>query len=96
MARDRPQLMEVLQHINKRVKSMPALRLPCDELAAVVAQGDVMRTNFALMYLGMGVKRLTPPEQKALVPVLLKGFAARPAGVADKVRAVRLWSLGAL
>ena len=77
--------MEVLAHINKRVRSMPTLRLPCNELAAVVTQGDVMRTNFACMYLGMGVERLTPAEQKALVPVLLKGFARLTTHVADKV-----------
>ena len=81
-----PQLMEVLQQVNKRVKGQPTLKLPCAELTKLLDASDPVRTGFVLMYLRMGAQRLDKAARAALVPQLLTGISRFASASAEGVR----------
>jgi len=81
-----PQLMEVLQHLNKRLKAQPSVQLPCEALRGMLVGSNIMQVNFALMYLTMGLPRLPAAQRGAFVPKLLTGVSGLAPATARKVR----------
>lgn len=59
------QVLEILSHVNKRIKALPALQLPLHELVAsyTSAQSGPMARNFALVYVENAAGR-APPEAR--------------------------------
>lgn len=76
----RKKVMELLVHVNRRLKSRPLVRLPFDALLAQYQ--DPMATsfviNFTIIYLKLGFPRLTIEEQVALVPGVLMSMEGKP------------------
>ncbi len=77
------QVLEILAHVNKRVKGQP-IKLPLRELlplAAVSAEPApelAMVRSFALVYLEMASERSAAAERMEAVAPLLSGLSMRP------------------
>ncbi|GBG26067.1 Proteasome-associated protein ECM29-like [Hondaea fermentalgiana] len=74
----RNKTLQVLQHINKRVKDTPGIKLPCFDLVELTrahAGNGNFTVNFAFVYLELGADRLTPGEKSRLAPLLCEGLA---------------------
>lgn len=75
------QVMEMLSHINKRVKDQASIKLPLKELLALYQSPDLvsMVKNFALVYIEMAIDRAPWDEQKDVLDALLSTLAKAPA-----------------
>lgn len=64
-----PQVLEILSHVNKRIKALPALQLPLHELVATYRAPDSgpMARNFALVYIETAAGRAPPAARFAEV-----------------------------
>ncbi|RUP51830.1 hypothetical protein BC936DRAFT_145387 [Jimgerdemannia flammicorona] len=73
-------VMEILVHINKRVKPAPQIKLPFDALLAQFSDPaiGVFVKNFTVLYLEMGYARMAPVDAAAYVPALIRGISQRP------------------
>ncbi|XP_031556184.1 proteasome adapter and scaffold protein ECM29-like [Actinia tenebrosa] len=73
-------VMELLTHINKRLKSRPKVQLPVEALLNQYQDTSVSSfvTNFTILYLRMGYPRLEESKQIQLVPELIKCMFRRP------------------
>ncbi|XP_064625293.1 proteasome adapter and scaffold protein ECM29-like isoform X2 [Lineus longissimus] len=76
----REKVMELLVHINKRVKSRPKLQLPIDALLEqyLDPQSSPFITNFNILYIKLGYPRLDPAKQAELVPSLISCLETKP------------------
>lgn len=72
--------MEILAHINKRVKPAPQIKLPFDALLAQFTDPviGVFVKNFTILYLEMAYARLAPVDAAAYVPALVRDISQRP------------------
>ncbi|XP_075751339.1 proteasome adapter and scaffold protein ECM29 isoform X4 [Rhipicephalus microplus] len=74
----RKKVMELLVHVNKRLKSRPQVQLPVEALLTHYAasaggqQQSSFFVNFALVYLRMGFPRLPSCQQVELLPRLME------------------------
>jgi hypothetical protein len=72
--------MELLVHINKRIKNNPRIQLPVEAL--LLQYQDPAATsfviNFTIIYIKMGFPRLSLERQMELVPSVLAGIEAKP------------------
>jgi proteasome component ECM29 len=72
--------MELLVHINKRIKNNPRIQLPVEAL--LLQYQDPAATsfviNFTIIYIKMGFPRLPLTRQIELVPSVLAGIEAKP------------------
>ncbi|KAF7732558.1 hypothetical protein EC973_003305 [Apophysomyces ossiformis] len=77
----RKKVMDILSHINKRVKPNLSIKLPFNNLLSQFTDAGVSGfvKNFTLIYLEMCVARMTPEEIANHVPSFLRGIAGRPA-----------------
>lgn len=76
----RKKVMELLVHINKRLKSRPLVQLPIDSLLVQYQDpaASAFIINFTIIYIKLGYPRL-PIEKKAeLVPILLSALDGKP------------------
>ena len=90
--------MGILSHINKRLKADEKLPLPLAGLIKVLtneATPSIVQ-NFALVYIDMGLPRVTAAERASMVPSLLVGIAKRPAAQQDTLLGVLLAALPVL
>lgn len=73
-------VMEILSHINKRVKANAKIKLPFEALLNQFTNEQVSTfvKNFTLIYLEMSALRLTPEETAKHLPEFLKGISLRP------------------
>lgn len=77
--------MEVLTHVNKRLKSRPAVQLPVDALLTQYqTTTSAFLHNFSIIYLTMGFPRLSIEKQTELVPSLLNCLEGKPENHQDK------------
>ncbi|GIL84025.1 hypothetical protein Vretimale_11016, partial [Volvox reticuliferus] len=78
---------EILSHVNKRLKGLPAMQLPLADLVTMYkgeqqpgtnpAQYGMVR-NFSLVYTEMAAERAPGSDRLAALPFLLPGFSKRP------------------
>ncbi len=63
------QVMEVLSHVNKRVKGQTSIKLPLTELVAMAtdAASQPMVRSFSLVYAEMAFDRAAPADKLAVV-----------------------------
>lgn len=80
----RQQLMLICNHVNKRLKAIPNMRLPVDALVQLYQQHATDRNGssaflmtFLLMYIEKGFARLSASERAALCHQLLSGLSHR-------------------
>jgi proteasome component ECM29 len=80
----RKKVLELLSHVNKRVKSQPALKLPISELLALFtadvppgepAASSATVRNFALVYTEIAAERAAPADRLAAVSGGCRGDA---------------------
>ncbi|XP_050079558.1 proteasome-associated protein ECM29 homolog [Anopheles maculipalpis] len=91
----RKKVMEILTHINKRLKSRNQIQIPLAPLLAQYQQADsLFLINFAIIYITMGFPRLTVEEQTELAPVLLNCLEGKPETHQDKILMLVLPLLG--
>lgn len=81
----RKKVMELLVHVNKRLKSRVKVQLPVDELMEQYRnpESTSIVTNFAMIYIKMGFSRLEPNQQAERVPTLISCIEGRSANHQD-------------
>ena len=79
--------MELLVHINKRIKNNANIQLPVESL--LLQYQDPASTsfviNFTIIYLRMGFPRLSLSRQAELVPMVLAGLESKPSSHQDSL-----------
>eukprot|EP01135_Chromosphaera_perkinsii_P004716 Nk52_evm27s294 gene=Nk52_evmTU27s294 len=76
-------VMEILSHLNKRIKDQTHIQLPVTALVEQYMNEDlpIIMKNFTLIYLEMGFERLPTVEEKInLCALLLKSIRDKPVG----------------
>ncbi|KAI9480308.1 MAG: proteasome stabiliser-domain-containing protein [Benjaminiella poitrasii] len=73
-------VMEILSHINKRVKANNNIHLPFQALLNQFTDPSVSTfvKNFTLIYLEMATSRMSPEETAEYLPAFLTGISLRP------------------
>ncbi|VDK85675.1 unnamed protein product [Litomosoides sigmodontis] len=68
--------MEILTHLNRRIKSNLMVTLPLNDILHYLlsSQGNVLGTNFAIVYLKIALDRLDIKDHSAFLPNLLDGL----------------------
>ncbi|KAG1338330.1 hypothetical protein COCNU_04G006360 [Cocos nucifera] len=76
----RKAVLEILSHVNKRVKHHPEIRLPMLELWKIYNDADAssMVKNFCIVYIEMSFERLSSEEKANMAPDLLVNVANLP------------------
>lgn len=76
----RKKVMELLAHVNKRVKCRPLVQLPVQSLLVQYQDPAVSSfvINFTIIYIKMGFPRLPINEQVDLIPVILNSLEGKP------------------
>ncbi|XP_055313108.1 proteasome-associated protein ECM29 homolog isoform X2 [Sitodiplosis mosellana] len=78
--------MEVLTHVNKRLKSRPLVQLPVEALLQQYQTTDSQFLhNFSIIYITMGFPRLSQDEQVKLAPFVLNCLEGKPENHQDKL-----------
>lgn len=77
--------MEVLTHINKRLKARPLIQVPVQPILDLYSQTvSSYAMNFSIIYITMGFPRMTLEAQTELVPQLLSSLPGKPEVHEDK------------
>lgn len=83
----RKKVMELLIHINKRIKSRPLVQLPVEAL--LVQYQDPAASsfviNFTIIYIKMGFPRLPIEKQIELIPSMLNSIDSKPQSHQDSL-----------
>uniref|UniRef100_A0AAY4AG20 Ecm29 proteasome adaptor and scaffold n=1 Tax=Denticeps clupeoides TaxID=299321 RepID=A0AAY4AG20_9TELE len=76
----RKKVMELLVHLNKRIKSRPKIQLPVETLLVQYQDPAAASfvTNFTIIYIKMGYPRLETAKQCELAPTLLTAMEGKP------------------
>ncbi|KAK7161946.1 hypothetical protein R3I94_004573 [Phoxinus phoxinus] len=76
----RKKVMELLVHLNKRIKSRPKIQLPVETLLVQYQDPAAASfvTNFTIIYIKMGYPRLEVSKQCELAPTLLTAMEGKP------------------
>lgn len=76
----RKKVMELLVHVNKRLKSRPKVHLPVESLLTQYQDPSASPfiTNFTVLYIKMGYPRLQPEKQAELIPMLINCMEGKP------------------
>ncbi|XP_023609055.1 proteasome-associated protein ECM29 homolog isoform X5 [Myotis lucifugus] len=76
----RKKVMELLVHLNKRIKSRPKIQLPIETLLVQYQDPAAVSfvTNFTIIYVKMGYPRLPVEKQCELAPTLLTAMEGKP------------------
>lgn len=89
--------MEILTHVNKRLKSRPEVKL---DLVPIVKHyqesSNSFLINFAIIYITLGFPRLNIEKQTELVPVILSCLEGKPEVHQNKLLMLILPLLGNL
>ncbi|XP_045567416.1 proteasome adapter and scaffold protein ECM29 isoform X1 [Salmo salar] len=98
----RKKVMELLVHLNKRIKSRPLIQLPVETLlvqyqdpaaASFVTNGGFSLQNFTIIYIKMGYPRLEVGKQCELAPTLLTAMEGKPEPQQDSLMHLLIPSL---
>lgn len=76
----RKKVLEMLGHINKRVRDHAHIQLPLDALLDLYLPSTAppLVSNFSVVYVEMAFERASQDARLAVLPRLLEGVAARP------------------
>uniref|UniRef100_A0A8C5BXJ0 Ecm29 proteasome adaptor and scaffold n=1 Tax=Gadus morhua TaxID=8049 RepID=A0A8C5BXJ0_GADMO len=82
----RKKVMELLVHLNKRIKSRPRIQLPVETLLVQYQDPAAASfvTNFTIIYIKMGYPRLEVDKQCELAPTLLTAMEGKPQPQQDR------------
>lgn len=77
-ASTKKKVMEILSHVNKRLKAQPTMKLPLADLTTLYVnlERPPMVRNFALVYVEQAFERATPEDRAAQITRLLHGKGA--------------------
>lgn len=91
----RCKVMEILTHLNKRLKSRPQVQLPVEALLdQYQATESQFLHNFSIIYIAMGFPRMSVERQTELATKLMNCLEAKPESHQDKwVSSVVGWIL---
>ncbi|RZC32274.1 proteasome-associated protein ECM29 -like [Asbolus verrucosus] len=80
-------VMELLIHVNKRVKTRPQIQLPVEALLMQYQDPAATSfvTNFTIIYIKLGFPRLPIEKQAELVPVILNALEQKPVAHLDSI-----------
>ena len=83
----RKKVLELLVHINKRVKGNDNIQLPVDALLVQYQDPSATSfvTNFTIIYIKMGFPRLPMSKQALLVPAVLSSLDGKPESHQDSL-----------
>ncbi|XP_066591555.1 proteasome adapter and scaffold protein ECM29 [Prorops nasuta] len=83
----RKKVMELLIHINKRVKSRPQVQLPLDALLLQYQDPTASSfvINFTIIYIKIGFPRLGIEKQIELIPGILNAIEGKPVSHQDSL-----------
>ncbi|XP_043916968.1 proteasome adapter and scaffold protein ECM29 [Protopterus annectens] len=83
----RKKVMELLVHLNKRIKSRPKIQLPVETLLVQYQDPAAVSfvTNFTIIYIKMGYPRLPMEKQCELAPSLLTAMEGKPQAQQDSL-----------
>ncbi|XP_026485739.2 proteasome-associated protein ECM29 homolog [Vanessa tameamea] len=83
----RTKVMELLIHVNKRVKCRNEVQLPVETLLQLYRDptANSFIINFSIIYITMGFPRLPRDKQLSLTPSLLEAIENKPAGHQDSI-----------
>ncbi|KAK7866865.1 hypothetical protein R5R35_006031 [Gryllus longicercus] len=92
----RKKVMELLVHINKRIKSRPLVQLPVDALLLQYQDPSASSfvTNFTIIYIKLGYPRLPITKQAELVPCILNALEGKPQSHQDSLLLILMPVLG--
>ena len=92
----RPKAMEILGHVNKRVKPNPAIQLPTSELVHLFTAADPTALNLVqnllLIYIKMAFEREDAASCAANLAPMLSSIASRPETL--QISIMRLLAMG--
>ncbi|KAF4378493.1 hypothetical protein G4B88_027553 [Cannabis sativa] len=76
----RNKVLEILSHLNKRVKHQPEIGLPLVELWNIYSEANAapMVRNFCIVYIEMAFERAPAKEKQILAPMLLVNISKLP------------------
>ncbi|XP_057441454.1 uncharacterized protein LOC130733331 isoform X2 [Lotus japonicus] len=76
----RNKVLEILSHVNKRVKLQPEIGLPLSELWKLYSEsgGTPIIRNFCIVYVEMAIQRVNAKEKEDLAPELLVNISKLP------------------
>ncbi|XP_059487966.1 proteasome adapter and scaffold protein ECM29 [Neocloeon triangulifer] len=76
----RKKVMELLVHVNKRIKSRPLVQLPVEALLLQYQDpaASTFVTNFTIIYIKLGYPRMPLAKQAELAPCLLNALDGKP------------------
>ncbi|KAM4096438.1 hypothetical protein ACJW30_08G104900 [Castanea mollissima] len=76
----RNKVLEILSHVNKRVKHQPEIALPLLELWKMYSEANAapMVRNFCIVYIEMAFERVQAQQKEELAPMLLVNISKLP------------------
>ncbi|KAA8544630.1 hypothetical protein F0562_022642 [Nyssa sinensis] len=76
----RKKVIEILSHVNKRVKHQPEIALPLSELWELYVEANAapMVKNFCIVYIEMTFDRLRLEEKENMAPILVANISKLP------------------
>ncbi|XP_066149370.1 proteasome adapter and scaffold protein ECM29 [Euwallacea fornicatus] len=83
----RKKVMELLIHVNKRIKTRPLVQLPVEPLLSQYHNPDLSSfvTNFTIIYVKSGFPRLPIEAQAQLVPKIINALKDKPLSHIDSL-----------
>jgi len=85
----RKKIMEILVHINKRIRVRPDVRLPFNDLISIFNDSALKNlsfvTNFSLIYIKLAFPRLTPSEKAEQLGIVLKCIEGKSLAHQDSI-----------
>ncbi|CAB3362538.1 Hypothetical predicted protein [Cloeon dipterum] len=83
----RKKVLELLVHVNKRIKNRPVVQLPVDALLLQYQDptASTFVTNFTIIYIKLGYPRMPTAKQAELAPCLLNALVDKPQSHQDSL-----------
>ncbi|XP_012233833.1 proteasome adapter and scaffold protein ECM29 [Linepithema humile] len=92
----RKKVMELLVHINKRIKSRPQVQLPVEALLLQYQDpaASSFVINFTIIYIKLGYPRMEMNKQAELIPSILNAIEGKPLSHQDSLLLIIMPALG--